>query len=106
MEHSFGGPSFPEYLERVPPGSSGLGCAMGGGVMGELGVSFAAAEALAQVCMEELCLLRLPRPRSGEIIPELWGTLRPPLPCQVLEDLLLSDSKRLKDRLLCVFDPD
>lgn len=54
MEHSFGGPSFPEYLERVPPESSGLGCAMGGGVMGELGVSFAAAEALAQVCMEEL----------------------------------------------------
>lgn len=86
-------------------GSSGLQCAMGGGVTGELGVSFAVSEALDEVCVVQLCPSVCQG--AGYITTELWGALRPPSampsPGGFVTPVTL---RRFKDRLLCVFDPD
>lgn len=87
------GSGTPGTGRRVPPGSLELGCAVGGGVTGQLVVSFAVAGALDRVCLRQLCPLSLLRPWNGEVITALWGALQRCLPCQVLEYLLLSDSK-------------
>ena len=75
-----------------PPGVLRTWACRGGG--GELEESFAVAEALAQVCMEGPCLPSLPRPPGMQRFALSFGEPRGPLrPCQVLEGLLLSDSK-------------